>query len=286
MVGSVVGALASDDVGADPGARDPGTRARAGCWCWSRRPSPTCSPVRDRAPVMSLIGAVFGVAAIGGPLLGGWLAEGPGWRWTFWINLPVGGLALVAGWWLLPRRPGRCRDPPVAGARPAAGRAVPDPDVHPGRRWPVWCWAPRCSVRVGYLPTYLQLGLELSPVTSGLWMLTLAGGLAIGTADLGAGGRPHRRAPPVPGRRRRHRRRCARWAGAAGPRAGGGDRRCLSRPARPGHRLCLGGPGDHGAERGGHRPGGRGDGHERLHPGDRCAARLGLRRRHDHHPVE
>ena len=34
---------------------------------------------------------------------------------------------------------------------------------------------------VGYLPTYLQLGLVLSPVASGFWMLTLAGGLAIGT---------------------------------------------------------------------------------------------------------
>ena len=137
-------------------------------------------PVRDRAPVMSLIGAVFGVAAIGGPLLGGWLAEGPGWRWTFWINLPVGGVALVAGWWLLPRRP--------------AGAVI--------RRWrardllPLGLFGTRTFTlvavaglvlgaalfgAVGYLPTYLQLGLQLSPVTSGFWMLTLAGGLALGT---------------------------------------------------------------------------------------------------------
>ena len=137
-------------------------------------------PVRDRAPVMSVIGAVFGLAAVGGPLLGGWLAEGPGWRWTFWINLPVGGLALVAGWWLLPRRPtgaviGRWRATdllPIGLFRIRAFALVAVSGLVLG--------AAMFGV-VGYLPTYLQLGLGLSPVSAGLWMLTLAAGLAIGT---------------------------------------------------------------------------------------------------------
>jgi MFS family permease len=137
-------------------------------------------PVRDRAPVMSLIGAVFGAAAIGGPLLGGWLAEGPGWRWTFWINLPVGGLALVAGWWLLPRRPTG-----VEIRRWRAGDLLPV-GLFRTRTFAVVAVAGLVLGAalfgvVGYLPTYLQLGLGLSPVTAGWWMLTLAGGLAIGT---------------------------------------------------------------------------------------------------------
>jgi MFS family permease len=37
-----------------------------------------------------------------GPLLGGWLTDGPGWRWTFWINVPVGIIALVVAWFLAP----------------------------------------------------------------------------------------------------------------------------------------------------------------------------------------
>ena len=53
-------------------------------------------PARDRAPYLSAIGAVFAVSALAGPLVGGWLTDGLGWRWAFWLNLPVGGLALLA----------------------------------------------------------------------------------------------------------------------------------------------------------------------------------------------
>ena len=179
MVGSVVGALASG-MSVLILARVIQGLGAGGMLVLVQAAVADVLPVRDRAPVMSLIGAVFGVAAIGGPLLGGWLAEGPGWRWTFWINLPVGGLALVAGSWLLPRRPAgavirRCR----------AGDLLP---LGLFRRRTFTLVAVAGLVLgaalfggVGYLPTYLQLGLEISPVTSGFWMLTLAGGLAIGT---------------------------------------------------------------------------------------------------------
>ena len=50
---------------------------------------------RERGRYMGLISAVFGLSSVAGPLLGGWLTDGPGWRWCFYVNLPVGLVALV-----------------------------------------------------------------------------------------------------------------------------------------------------------------------------------------------
>ncbi|GAA2730347.1 MDR family MFS transporter [Actinocorallia aurantiaca] len=58
-------------------------------------------PARERGKYMGIMGAVFGVSSIVGPLLGGWFTEGPGWRWAFWINLPLGALAVLATVFLL-----------------------------------------------------------------------------------------------------------------------------------------------------------------------------------------
>lgn len=53
-------------------------------------------PARERGKYMGVMGAVFAVSSVAGPLLGGWFTEGIGWRWTFWINIPLGLLALAA----------------------------------------------------------------------------------------------------------------------------------------------------------------------------------------------
>ncbi|MFC5832263.1 MDR family MFS transporter [Nonomuraea insulae] len=52
-------------------------------------------PPRDSGRVQSMIGAMMPVAFIGGPLLGGLLTEELSWRWTFYVNVPVGAVALL-----------------------------------------------------------------------------------------------------------------------------------------------------------------------------------------------
>jgi EmrB/QacA subfamily drug resistance transporter len=52
-------------------------------------------PPAKRGRVIGFAASVFGFAGVAGPLIGGFLTDGPGWRYAFYVNLPVGFLALA-----------------------------------------------------------------------------------------------------------------------------------------------------------------------------------------------
>ena len=78
---------------------------------------------RERGRYQGYIAAAFAVATVVGPLLGGAIVEGAGWRWVFYLNLPIGLLALAGLRSLLPTVPGHGADArlDVAGAALLAG---------------------------------------------------------------------------------------------------------------------------------------------------------------------
>lgn len=60
-------------------------------------------PPRKLGTYMGVIGAVFAVSNVLGPLLGGWFVQVTGWRWIFWFTVPVALLAVVVLGLTLPR---------------------------------------------------------------------------------------------------------------------------------------------------------------------------------------
>ncbi len=88
---------------------------------------------RERGRYQGLFGAVFGVASIIGPLLGGWLTDNLSWHWIFLVNLPIGAVTLYIIYRYLPSVHGEPADPqPRLPGRPRVRRRrrlpAPGPD--------------------------------------------------------------------------------------------------------------------------------------------------------------
>jgi len=81
----------------------------------------------ERARIQGLFGAVFGLSSIIGPVVGGFLTDNLGWRWVFYVNLPVGLLGVLVVLAFLPfvRTKASWRDIDFVGSGALAAGLIP-----------------------------------------------------------------------------------------------------------------------------------------------------------------
>ncbi len=58
-------------------------------------------PASERGKYLGPLGGIFGLSAVGGPLLGGFFVDHLTWQWAFYINIPVGIAAFAVAWFTL-----------------------------------------------------------------------------------------------------------------------------------------------------------------------------------------
>jgi EmrB/QacA subfamily drug resistance transporter len=105
----------------------------------------------ERGKYQGLFGAVFGVAFITGPLVGGWLTEHVSWHWIFYVNVPIGLISLFFIFRLLPtvKNPHATRNFDILGGViftiatsllliGLTYKALTDPITHRAYDWTAW----------------------------------------------------------------------------------------------------------------------------------------------------
>jgi EmrB/QacA subfamily drug resistance transporter len=84
-------------------------------------------PPAQRAKLQGVFGGIFGLASVVGPTVGGYLTDNLSWRWVFYVNVPVGILAIAVCIFTIPRTVHRAswRDIDFFGALTLAATLVP-----------------------------------------------------------------------------------------------------------------------------------------------------------------
>src|SRR5579864_2050312 len=83
-------------------------------------------PPSERGKWQGLITSVFGLATIIGPILGGAITDNWGWRWVFYVNMPIGVIAILTAGIVMPKALRRVQHTiDYAGATALVGFAVP-----------------------------------------------------------------------------------------------------------------------------------------------------------------
>lgn len=95
IIGSIIGGLANDMTWLIIGRAVQGLGG-GGLMIMAQAIIADVVPARERSKYMGIMGGVFAFSSVAGPLLGGWFTEGIGWRWAFWMNIPLGILAILS----------------------------------------------------------------------------------------------------------------------------------------------------------------------------------------------
>lgn len=114
-------------------------------------------PAHHRGSAMSMWGATAGVASLIGPLAGGTLVDGLGWQWIFFVNVPVGVIALALAVWLVPVLPVREHGfDPIGVVLSGAGMFLLVFGLQEGEsaHWKPWIWAVLVA-GVGFMSAFI-----------------------------------------------------------------------------------------------------------------------------------
>lgn len=66
---------------------------------------------RERGRWQGIMSAVFGLASVFGPTLGGWIVDNSDWHWVFWVFLPFGIIAFILIWMMFPAVERQAKEP-------------------------------------------------------------------------------------------------------------------------------------------------------------------------------